>query len=194
MSPPWDYEQVTEHVTDDVIDYAMPATAARTLLGALQADGVAACVGGGWAVDALVGRQTRPHADLDLWVDARDTERLFAAFVRQGVDRIYPWRGDRPWNFVLHDGRSRRVDLHFYEACETGELRYGGVSSPFLFSASDLSGRGEIAGMRVRCEHPEFALRNHTGYDPRDTDRHDIAVLSQYVGIHREYGHGGRRP
>jgi hypothetical protein len=27
-------------------------------------------VGGGWGVDALAGRQTRPHRDLDLAVDA----------------------------------------------------------------------------------------------------------------------------
>ena len=35
---------------------------------------------GGWAVDALVGKQTRQHADLDVWIDACDTEGLFAAF------------------------------------------------------------------------------------------------------------------
>ena len=31
---------------------------------------MAACVGGGWAVDALLGAQTRGHADRDLWVPA----------------------------------------------------------------------------------------------------------------------------
>lgn len=163
--------------------YAMPAVAARTLIAALQAHGVAACVGGGWAVDALVGTQTRSHEDLDLWVEAADAERLFAAFVRLGVDRIYPWPGDRPWNFVLHDGQTRRVDLHFYERLGAGQLRYGSVTAPFLFAERDLSGRGEIAGMSVQCEHPEFALRNRIGYEPRGTDRHDVAVLCQHFRI-----------
>lgn len=161
----------------------MPAETARTLLAALQAHGVAACVGGGWAVDALVGRQTRPHADLDVWVDAADTEGLFVAFVGQGVDRIHPWPGDRPWNFVLHDGDSRRVDLHLYESLGDARLHFGSVTAPFMFTAHDLSGVGEIAGMSVRCESPEFALRTHTGYQLRDTDRHDVAVLRERFGI-----------
>jgi lincosamide nucleotidyltransferase A/C/D/E len=161
----------------------MPAEAASALIAELQAHGIAACVGGGWAVDALVGKQTRPHADLDIWVDAADTEGLFAAFVDHGVDRIYPWPGDRPWNFVLHDGESRRVDLHMYELLGNGRLHYGSVTAPFVFTEHDLCGRGEIAGIAVRCERLEFALQNRTGYEVRDTDRHDVAVLCEHFGI-----------
>src|SRR4051794_32039079 len=62
--------------------------------------------------DLLLGRQTRPHADLDVWAPAHDFEGLLAAFAAYGVDRIHPWPGDRPWNFVLHDGNTRRGDLH----------------------------------------------------------------------------------
>jgi hypothetical protein len=36
----------------------------------------------------------------------------------------------------------------------------------------------------VRCERPEFALHNHTGYELRDTDRHDIALLREHLGPH----------
>jgi lincosamide nucleotidyltransferase A/C/D/E len=161
----------------------MPAEAACALLAALRAHDVAVCVGGGWAVDALVGEQTRQHADLDVWVDAADAEGLFAAFAGQGVDRIHPWPDDRPWNFVLHDGGSRRVDLHFYEPLGEGRLHYGSVVAPFLFTVDDLSGAGKIAGMPVRCERPEFALRNHAGYELRDVDRHDVAVLCERFGL-----------
>lgn len=161
----------------------MPPETARTLVAALQERGVDPCVGGGWAVDALVGTQTRQHADLDIWVDAQDFEGLLAALTAQGVDRIYPWPGDRPWNFVLNDGHSRRVDLHVYEALGDGRLQYGSVTAPFVFSDQDLSGAGEIAGIPVRCERPEFALRNHTGYELRETDRHDVAVLCERFGL-----------
>jgi lincosamide nucleotidyltransferase A/C/D/E len=163
----------------------MPPEAAGTLIVALQRHGVAACVGGGWAVDALVGKQTREHSDLDIWVDAVDFEGLVAAFADQGVDRLYPWPGDRPWNFVLHDGRSRRVDLHLYETLGDGRLHYGSVNAPFMFSREDLSGMGEIAGVSVRCEQPEFALQNHTGYELREVDRHDVAVLCERFGLQR---------
>lgn len=161
----------------------MPAAEARTLLAALRADGVTACVGGGWAVDALVGSPTRPHGDLDLWAAADQAEGLFAALVDLGVDRLHPWPGDRPWNFVLHDGRSRRVDLHFYEPTTDGRLHYGSVRSPFLLTEHDLSGEGDIAGLSVRCERPEFALQNRLGYDAREVDVHDVAVLCRHFGL-----------
>lgn len=74
----------------------MTAGDATALLGRLAEHGADACVGGGWAVDALLGEQTREHADLDLWVPAGDLERLFVAFAECGVDRIFPWPGDRP--------------------------------------------------------------------------------------------------
>lgn len=171
----WNPEGMTE--------YVMPPETVRTLITALHSRDVAVCVGGGWAVDALVGRQTRLHADLDIWVDAADTEGLFAAFVDQGVDRIHPWPGDRPWNFVMHDGHSRRVDLHLYEVLGHGRLHYGSVKAPFMFTADDLSGNGEIARMPVHCERPEFALQDHTGYEPRDIDRHDVAVRCEHFGL-----------
>jgi lincosamide nucleotidyltransferase A/C/D/E len=161
----------------------MPPEAVRTLMTALQEHAVDVCVGGGWAEDALVGQQTRDHADLDVWVDANDFEGLLAAFVGQGIDRIHPWPGDRPWNFVLHDGRSRRVDLHVCESLGDGRLHYGSVKAPFILTNDDLSGEGQISGISVRCERPEFALRNHTGYELRETDRHDIAVLCERFGL-----------
>jgi lincosamide nucleotidyltransferase A/C/D/E len=161
----------------------MPPETAGALITALDARGTSVCVGGGWAVDALLGRATREHGDLDLWVEAPDTEGLFVAFAELGIDRIHPWPGDRPWNFVLHDGDSLRVDLHLYETLRDGRLHYGSVSAPFVFRVDDLSGSGEIGGLPVRCERPEFALRNHTGYPIRDVDRHDVSVLCRHLGL-----------
>jgi lincosamide nucleotidyltransferase A/C/D/E len=161
----------------------MPPETARSVVAALDAHGTSVCVGGGWAVDALLCRATREHGDLDLWVEAPDIEGLFLAFAELDIDRIHPWPGDRPWNFVLHDGDSVRVDLHLYETFGDGTLHYGSVSAPFVFSVDDLSGRGEIGGLPVRCERPEFALRNHTGYPIRDVDRHDVSVLCGQFGL-----------
>lgn len=168
----------------------MPADTACALLTTLETHGVSACVGGGWAVDALVRRQTREHSDLDLWVAATDLEGLFVACAEHEVDRIHPWPGDRPWNFVLHDGRGTRVDLHLYEPLGSGRLHYGSVTTPSLLDVEDLSGHGEITGMPVRCERPEFALSNHTGYAVRAVDRHDVAVLSEHFALRPPDGYG----
>lgn len=166
----------------------MDAGTALDLLGALAAQGVDACVGGGWGVDALLGEQTRPHGDLDLWIQATAFDRAELALVRAGVDRLFPWGNDRPWNFVLHDGGARRIDLHLYEALGDGRLHYGGIDSGDVFPAVALDGRGTIAGVPVRCETPEWSVRGHTGYAPRPDDHHDVGRLCARFGIERPAG------
>jgi len=155
----------------------MTADDAVELLELLGEHEVEAVVGGSWGVDALLGRQTREHSDLDLWLPAEHLERLFVAFAASGVDRIFPWPGDRPWNFVLHDGAVRRVDLHLYEIRTDGSLHYGSALAGERFPAAALGGAGTVSGVSVRCEAAEWSLRWHTGYPPRDADRHDVLLL-----------------
>jgi lincosamide nucleotidyltransferase A/C/D/E len=163
--------------------FRMTAGDALALLDRLGRHGVDACVGGGWGVDALLTRQTREHSDLDLWAPATDFHRLLRALAEHGVDRILPWPGDRPWNFVLHDGDRRRVDLHIYETRTDGVLHYGSAVDGVAFPASALAGRGAIAGTAVRCEAAEWSVRWHTGYPPRDADRHDVPLLCERFGL-----------
>jgi lincosamide nucleotidyltransferase A/C/D/E len=163
--------------------YVMSAGDAVALLGRLTAQHVDACVGGGWGVDALLTQQTREHSDLDVWAPAAHLERLFVALAEGGVDRVLPWPGDRPWNFVLHDGIRLRVDLHLHEPLPDGSLHYGSVVDGVVFPAEALAGQGLIAGTAVRCEAPEWAVRWHTGYPPRNVDRHDVPLLCQRFGI-----------
>jgi lincosamide nucleotidyltransferase A/C/D/E len=161
----------------------MTAASAVHLLSALGDSGVDACVGGGWGVDALLEAQTREHADLDLWLAAADIEPLFVAAARIGLDRILPWPGDRPWNFVLHDGGRLRLDLHCYEPISGGQLHYGACSSGDVFPAAALAGQGTIGERRVRCEAPEWAVRWHTGYPPRAVDWHDVLLLCERFAL-----------
>lgn len=164
-------------------DLDMPAEVVVELLDLLTRHGADPCVAGGWAVDALLGTQTRAHADLDLWLTAADFEPLVVAFAARGLDRLRPWPGDRPWNFVLHDGYRLRVDLHLYEQVDDDRLHYGSAVAGERFSAEALTGRGVIAGRPVRCEAPEWALRWHQGYPPRATDRHDVLRLCAHHGF-----------
>jgi lincosamide nucleotidyltransferase A/C/D/E len=161
-----------------VVD-VMPAERALEILDAL---GPEVAVGGGWAVDALLGEQTRTHADLDLWLPAAGLHDLFRALGALGIDRILPWPGDRPWNFVLHDGASRRVDLHLVEP-RGGVLHYGSALAPYLFPRTALDGAGSIGGTAVRCEDPAWAVRFRTGYPPRPQDRGDVPRLCARFGL-----------
>jgi lincosamide nucleotidyltransferase A/C/D/E len=48
----------------------MEAEQLAAFLRLLDGRGLQAWVAGGWAVNAVVGRQTHPHADLDRAIDA----------------------------------------------------------------------------------------------------------------------------
>ncbi|MDQ1444001.1 MAG: lincosamide nucleotidyltransferase [Acidimicrobiaceae bacterium] len=163
--------------------HVMTSSEAVAILEALAAAGVAACVGGGWGIDALLRAQTREHSDLDLWLPATDLEPLIAALAEIRIDRLFPWPGDRPWNFVVHDGGSRRVDLHLYEPLPDGSFHYGSVAAGHRFPATALEGEGVIAATAVRCEAPEWSLRWHSDYAPRPVDRHDVPLLCARVGL-----------
>ena len=156
---------------------------ALAIVGGLTDQGVDVVLSGGWAVDALLGEQTREHADVDLWLPADQLPGAFVALAARGLDRIFPCPGDRPWNFVLHDGGGLRADLHLFEVRPDGDVHYGSVTAPHRFPAAALAGSGLILGTPVRCEAPEWSLRWHTGYPPRATDRHDVRALCSRFGL-----------
>ena len=157
--------------------YEMSGQGAIRILDGLAAHGVEASVGGGWGIDALLGEQTRKHADLDLWIPADEFGHAIRALVSVDIERILPWGEDRPWNFVVHDGGNRRVDLHMYETDPDGGLRYGGLSTWTAFPTEALAGHGVIVDRPVRCEAPEWSLRWHTGFEPRPEHKADIRRL-----------------
>jgi lincosamide nucleotidyltransferase A/C/D/E len=163
-------------------EHHMSAENARTLLSALQDSGVDVCLGGGWGVDALLGEENRRHSDIDLWCPAQQLHDLLRVLVREGVDRVHPWPGDQPWNWVLHDGR-RRVDLHLYEPAGDGQWHYGSALGGERFPDEALAGEGVVDGLTVRCEAPAWAVRFHTGYPAREVDRHDVRRLCERYGF-----------
>src|SRR5581483_5148838 len=98
------------------------------VLDRLAAAGVQWRVDGGWGIDALVGRQTRVHRDLDLAVRPLDVPRAEAALIEYRRADTDEW----PRFLVLEDADGRRVDLDLRRADET--------SAP-----------GRIGGRAVRC-------------------------------------------
>jgi len=164
-------------------DHVMDAGSAVELLSALGHGGVDVRVSGGWAVDALLGEQTRVHSDLDLWLEATQFEQVITVLAQVGVDRLYPWGDDRPWNFVVHDGAGRRLDLHAYERLRGGSIHYGGFEVGETYPSGALEGHGSINGVAVRCESPAWSLRLHTGYPARPVDVHDMVRLCERFGL-----------
>ena len=134
-------------------------------------------IDGGWAVDALLGEQTRMHADLDIAVQHKDVARIRALLAARGFSDV-PRDDTRDCNFVLGDELGRQIDIHSYTFDSEGNNIYG-VAYPF----DSLTGAGAIDGYRVKCISPEWLVKFHSGYQLDDNDYHDVRLLCQRYGI-----------
>jgi lincosamide nucleotidyltransferase A/C/D/E len=62
----------------------MTAADALALYDLFRSHGITVWVDGGWGVDALLGRQTRPHSDLDIALRHSDVPKLRALLEERG--------------------------------------------------------------------------------------------------------------
>lgn len=145
------------------------------VIAALDAEGVRYWVAGGWGVDALVGWQTRPHRDLDLAVNAADEATALRALTRME----YSIETDqRPARVEVAAAGDRWVDLHPVRFDALGWGRQADLAGGnFIYPPTAFSA-GVLAGRPVGCLSASQQLCFRTGYDLRDVDRHDIALLT----------------
>ena len=162
-----------------------PLEEVLAVLDALRAAGRRAWVGGGWGVDALVGRQTRPHRDLDLAVDADDVEPVLDLLASRGYAVETDWL---PVRVELAAPGAGRVDVHpvSFDAAGHGRQadRHGGWFDypPHAFRV------GSLSGVAVPCLSPGQQLRFHRGYELRDADLHDLRLLEEDAARRAEAG------
>ena len=142
---------------------------------ALDRAGVRHWVAGGWGVDALVGRQTRPHRDLDLAVDAGQLPAVLALLRGQGYATETDWL---PVRVELAAPGERWVDVHPVVFDADGHGRQAGLDgATFDYPATDLV-VGSVDGHPLPCLSAGRQRAFHTGYPPRPQDRHDLALLA----------------
>jgi lincosamide nucleotidyltransferase A/C/D/E len=111
-------------------------------------DGFGVWIGGGWGIDALAGRQTRPHDDLDL----------------------------------MHREEQEPIDLHPLRFAPDGSAEQSSLTpgEPFHYPAKCFV-TGTILGTTVPCLSAEQQIHFHQGYEPRERDLHDLALLASIV-------------
>lgn len=155
----------------------MPAGEVIAIINLLNQHGIEVIVDGGWGVDALLGRQTRTHADLDVAVDHKDVPLLRQLMAQRGYNEI---PRDDTWecNFVLQNSHGCLLDVHSFSFDEEGKNVYG-VKYPL----ESLQGQGSIAGQPVRCITPEWMVKFHSGYTLDEDDYHDVKLLCNHFGI-----------
>lgn len=140
---------------------------------ALDAIGDPVWIAGGWGVDALLGRQSREHRDLDVLLPADRLDGALAALAALGCEVETDWL---PVRVEVAGGRLR-VDLHpvdeqpdaLVQRVFDGELRY-----PIAQLTT-----GRIGDRQVRCIDAGLQRELRRGYEPRDVDLHDLAMLDE---------------
>jgi len=139
--------------------------------------GITVWIDGGWSVDALLGKQTREHADLDIAVHRKDNARLRQLLINDGYEEEK--RDDSSvFMYVMKNDTGESVDVHVFEYGENGKIIYG-IPYPF----GSLTGTGRIGGQEVNCINPKFMFQFKTGYEPEEKDLYDVRALSGKFGF-----------
>lgn len=164
----------------------MTSTAAIELLRLIESAGADPWVDGGWGVDALLGRQSRPHADLDVVIPETALAAARAALTDAGFIVLRDWL---PTSLAMRHADGREVDLHPVTPSGDG----GGDQAlfppdpPFHYGAPTT---GVIDGTPVTCVDAATQLRAHLGYEPQPEDRADVEALVSRFRLPRPPGYG----
>ncbi len=147
------------------------------ILELLDQNGIEVYVDGGWGVDALLGRQTRRHTDLDIAIQHQYVTKLRNLLAEQGYREI---PRDDSWecNFVLQDALGHQVDVHSYTFDEQGNHIFG-----VAYPVDSLTGSGWINDKLVKCISPAWMVQFHTGYPLDENDYRDVKALCHHFGL-----------
>lgn len=149
----------------------------------LRAAGTEFWLGGGWGIDALLGKQTREHRDLDLMHRHEQEPAVMAALTgfTESLDQ-------RPVRFVVTDPNGREIDLHPLVFNPDGSAVQASPDpgSPFVYPA-DCFVTGTIRNRTVPCLSAAQQVYFHQGYEPTARDRHDMAQLRTTFGIRTHF-------
>ena len=151
----------------------MTAALVRATLDSFERAGTEVWIGGGWGIDALVGRQTREHRDLDLMYRIEEDASLRRTLAASGYVVDTDW-----WPVRVEYRGPSYVDVHPLTFAPDGSATQAGLhGSRFDYPASAFV-HGTIGGRRVACLSAAQQRTFHSGYELRDVDRADLAALA----------------
>lgn len=160
----------------------MTSTDVIEIYSALSKCGIHIWIDGGWGVDALLVRQTRPHKDLDIAIENQQVLQFEGFLVERGYRRTKR-EIERPFNFVLADKSGREIDVHVISLEAAGNGVYGPPENGLMYPADSLTGTGTIRGCAVRCISPQWTVKFHSGYELTEKDYRDVSALCAKYGI-----------
>jgi lincosamide nucleotidyltransferase A/C/D/E len=131
---------------------------------------------GGWGVDALLGRQTRPHRDVDIDIDGAFEHKVLAALHELGYVVETDWRPNR---VELAAPGCGWVDIHPLVIDANGNARQAALDGGWHEFPRSFFTVGRLGDVSVPCFSVEAQRVFHSGYQLRDIDHRDLALLDQ---------------
>jgi lincosamide nucleotidyltransferase A/C/D/E len=159
---------------------ALSANEVLTVLDGLGLAGVPAWLAGGWGIDALLGRRTRSHGDIDLLVEARHEDAAVDALEQQGFvlsQRRAPAASNLPAVTVLRRNR-QAIDVLWFLGADA-DWTTTTETLPRFGRASFT--RGVLEGHVVGCLSPAEQFRLHR-FDLDRRHRRDLRRLRAVYG------------
>ncbi len=139
---PKENTQETLTTSKDVADFCIQ----------LKNMGIEVWIDGGWGVDALLGKQLRPHKDLDIAIQWKDVSRLREVLTAQGYKQV---KEASQWNFVLADDKGHEIDVHAFIYDDKGNIVKG-----IMYPTESLTGTGTVDGHIIRCISPKYQVES----------------------------------
>ena len=160
----------------------------------LSANGIQVWLTGGWGIDALLGKQSRPHKDLDVIMLLDDMVRMVELLSQDGYKLDTFWSenqmardssgNEAATAFVLKDAEGREFDAHAIIMDEQGNgIPAWDEAEDFMFKREDLAGLGRVAGFSVQCITPESQVYCHSGYELPEKQINDLELLHEKFAV-----------
>ena len=152
------------------------------IIRALEEASVRCWLAGGWGMDALLGRQTRRHDDIDMVIDAydRQLDSACAALGRLGF-RVVTIEQEPVWmpnRCGLEDDGRHKVDLLSLDWPKVRSALSAAQDRSDVSFESAIS-VGRLGGREVPCLSLAAQRVLHSGFAPRRVDRHDLQMLEE---------------
>lgn len=168
-------EVVAKARLDPHLSGPMSAADILTFYADMERLGIPIWIDGGWGVDALLGKKTRPHGDLDIAME----QKHVASAVEYLRDKEYrEVKRDSAWNFEMADAAGRKIDVHAFVRDMEGHVVEG-----IEYPDDSLTGCGVIEGKNVRCIAAEFMVRFRVRHEAGDSDVQDVSALCEKFGL-----------
>jgi lincosamide nucleotidyltransferase A/C/D/E len=148
----------------------------------LEEAGVGVWLIGGWAIDALLGEQHRPHDDLDVLIPDTDVSTAGRVLSGEGYRGAIAAKGAT----YLVDAAGHQIDVHVISIRADGTAVYWMEDDDdvWTYPPGALDGRGEVLGQTVRCLSAGMMMLDHTtGYALDAVHQGDVDALSVAFGI-----------